>query len=373
MVHESLHKLIETVAHRSRDADLELARSVTDLRIPEAHRLTEMDRAQMAGILARLVQSIELDLRLNLADALASTTKDHAKLLRALADDRVEIAFPVLEHHADIVDLSLMSLVKARSDEHRLVLALREQAGMGMQLLHNGNAKDVTESLLRHREPNVSRRAMEYLVAETKRIDRFEEPILTLSELPFALLEKLVWMISAALRAPLLRDFSLSEIDMDVALQTGARRVLTEQGEQQSLISRVQRLVHQLDEFGELTDAFLLRCLRQQKIYLFVAGLAQRANVNFNVMWQIFTDKSLKSLAVLGRAISMSREAVSAMLLSLSDAYSGHDARAPENAVDLLTLFDDIGTEQADAALRIWNRDPGYQRALDRLSFRARD
>jgi uncharacterized protein (DUF2336 family) len=373
VVHESLQKLIETVALRSRDAELELVRSVSDLRIPEAHRLTEMDRAQMAGILARLIHSIELDLRLNLADALPASTKDHAKLLRALADDRIEIAFPILEHHADIVDLSLMALVKARSDEHRLVIALREQAAMGVQMLHNSNAKDVTESLLRHREPNVSRRAMEYLVAETKRTDRFEEPILTLSELPYVLLEKLVWMISAALRAPLTRDFSVSEKDIDAALQTGARRVLTEQGEQQTLISRTQRLVHQLDELGELTDAFLLRCLRQQKVYLFVASLAQRANVNFHVMWQIFTDKSLKSLAVLGRAIAMSREAVSAMLLSLSDAYSGHDARAPENAVDLLTLFDDIGPEQAEAALRIWNREPGYQRAMDRLSFRARD
>jgi uncharacterized protein (DUF2336 family) len=373
VVHESLQRLIEVVAWRSRDAQLELARSVADLRIPDTHRLTEMDRAQMAGIIAKLIHSIELDLRLNLADALPAELPRYTELLRMLADDRVEIAQSILEHHPDIIDPALIALVKARSDEHRLMLALRAQASIGVQMLHNGNAQDVMETLLRHREPNVSRRAMEYLVAETKRTDRFDEPILTVSEVPIALMEKLVWMISAALRAPLMRDFYISNVTMDFALQTGARRVFLDQGEQQNLLSRAQRLVHQIDEVGELTDAFLMRCLRQQRVYLFVCGMAHRSNVSFQTLWQIFTDKSLKSVAVLARAIGMSREAVSAMLLSLSDAYSGHDARAPENAVELLTMYDDISNEQAEEALKIWTRDPGYQRAIDRLSFKMRE
>ncbi len=373
VVHESLQNLVDSVAARSRDAQLDLTRTIADLRTPAAYRLTEMDRAQMAGIIARLIHSVELDLRLNLADALPVTGSRHGELLRTLADDRIEIAQPALEHHADVIDQKLIRLVKARSDEHRLILSLQEQASHGVQLLHNGMSRDVMETLLRHREPQVSRRAMEYLVAETRRTDRFDEPIISLTELPGGLLEKLVWMVAAALRNPLIRDFGVAVADLDDALQTGARRVLLEQGEQQNLHGRAQRLVHQIDELGELTDAFLLRCLRQQKVYLFVTGLAQKANVNFQTMWNIFTDKSLRSLAVLARAIGMSRDAVSAMLLALSDAYSGHDARAPENAVELLTLFDDINAKQAHEALKIWNRDPGYQDALDRLSARSDD
>lgn len=359
---------MEGVALRSRQAHQEIAHAISDLRIPDARRLTEMERAQMVGILSKLTHSIELDLRLNLADALPPTGPQHGALLRVLADDRVDIAQPFLEHHPDIVDHSLIGLVKARSDEHQLTLSLREQASHGVQMLHNGKSQDVMETLLRHREPNISRRAMEYLVAETKRTDRFEEPILALSEMPNAQLEKLVWMVSAALRLPLIRNFAVPADALDDALQAGARRVLLEQGEQQNLLGRAQRLIHQIDEIGELTDAFLLRCLRQQRVYLFVAGLAHRANVNFHTMWQIFTDRSLRSLAVLARAISMSREAVSAMLLALSDAYSGHDARAPDTAIELLGLFDDISILQAEAALKIWNRDPAYQQSLDRLA-----
>jgi uncharacterized protein (DUF2336 family) len=369
VVQESLQNLIEAATGRSAEAQLEVARSMADLRIPDTHRLTEMDRAQMSAILAKLIHSIEIDLRLNLADALPQGGEKYAAMIRTLADDRIEIAQTTLEHHTSIVDETLVGLVKARSDEHRLVLALREQAAHGMQMLHDGKSQDVIESLLRHREATVSRRAMEYMVAETKRTDRFDEPVLSLAELPPEILEKLIWMVTAALRPPLMNDFGVAHTDLDEALQASGRRLLLEQGEQQNLLGRAQRLVHQLDDAGELTDAFLLRCLRQQRVYLFVAGLAQRSNVNFHTVWQIFTDRSLKSIAVLARAISMSREAVSAMLLALADGYANQTAQSPEAAVMLLTHYDDISPEQADIALRIWKRDPGFQLALDRLDI----
>lgn len=369
MVQEQLKNLIGTATNRSAEARLEVSRSMADLRIPDSHRLTEMDRAQMSGILAKLIHSIEIDVRLNLADALPQGGASYAEMIRTLADDRIEIAQDVLEHHAAIVDETLVGLVKARSDEHRLVLTLRDQAEHGVQMLHDGKSQDVIESLLRHREATVSRRAMEYLVAETKRTDRFDEPILSLSELPLDMLERLVWMVTAALRAPLIAGFGVGDRELDEALQASGRRLLMEQGEQQNLLGRAQRLVHQLDEAGELTDAFLLRCLRQQRVYLFVSGLAQRSNVNFHTVWQIFTDRSLKSIAVLARGIAMSREAVSALLLSLADGYAGQNAQTPEHAVMLLTHYDDISSEQASVALQIWKRDPGFQSALDRLEF----
>ncbi len=366
-VNESLQKLVSTVAQRSREAQLEIVRSMSDLQIPDAHRLTEMDRAQMVGIVSKLLHGIELDLRLNLAEALPAIGARRGDLLRVLADDRVELAQSVIGHHAAIMDLPLIQLVKARSDEHRLILSLREQAAFGMQQPVNGSAQNVIDALLRHREPNVSRRAMEYVVAETRRLDRFDEPILPLSELPLSVLERLVWMVCAALRVTLARDYHLPLADLDAGLQQAGRRLLLEQGDKQTLLGRTQRLAFQIDEVGELTDAFLLRCLRQQRVHLFVAGLAQRSNITFFSMWQIFTDKTLTSLTVLARAINMSREAVSAMLLALSDAWSGHDARAPERAIDLLSLFDEMAQSQAEAALKIWTRDPGYQAALDRL------
>jgi uncharacterized protein (DUF2336 family) len=365
VVQESLQNLIIAATGRSADARLEVARSMADLRIPDAHRLTEMDRAQMSGIIAKLIHSIEIDIRLNLADALPAVGPKYAELIQTLADDRIEIAHGLLEHHPSVLNETLIGLVKARSDEHRLILALREQAAHGVQLLHNGKSQDVIETLLRHREPVISRRAMEYLVAETKRADRFEEPILSLSELPGDILDRLIWMVTAALRAPLRDQFRVAEDELDKALQASGKRLLLEQGEQQTLLGRAQRLVHQLDEAGELSDAFLLRCLRQQRVYLFVAGLAQRADVNFHTVWQIFTDRSLKSIAVLVRSIGMSREAVSALLLALADGYSSQHAHTPEIAVSLLTHYDEISIEQANRALHIWKRDPGYQAALD--------
>src|SRR3546814_17874489 len=72
-----------------------------------------------------------------------------------------------------------------RSAETRRALALRNDvsAAVAVALVERAGP-GVIEALIRNPDAMLSRRAMEMLVAESKRVDRFQEPLLSRADLP---------------------------------------------------------------------------------------------------------------------------------------------------------------------------------------------
>jgi uncharacterized protein (DUF2336 family) len=226
---------------------------------------------------------------------------------------------------------------------------------------------DVLEALLRNEDATISRRAMEYLVSESKRIDRFQEPLLSRNDLPTELAHRMYWWVSAALRRRILRDFSIDEATLDQALQDATRRAMADVEDGQSAQARAVRLARRLLETGELTDVFLLRTLRQQRLNLFIAGLAERGGISFRTAWKAVTDRGFESFLVLARAIDMGRDTMVSIVLLLADLQNPEAARRPDVLTTILKLYTDIDPAQAGRVLKLWQRDVGYQRAIEDL------
>src|SRR3546814_7261815 len=72
-----------------------------------------------------------------------------------------------------------------RAEEHRMSIALRNDVSVAVaEALLKKSGPDVIEALIRNTDVMLSRRAMEMLVAESKRVDRFQEPLLARADLP---------------------------------------------------------------------------------------------------------------------------------------------------------------------------------------------
>src|SRR3546814_14145445 len=77
------------------------------------------------------------------------------------------------------------SVVMRRAEEHRMAIALRNDVSVAVaEALLEKSGPDVIEALIRNTDVMLSRRAMEMLVAESKRVDRFQEPLLARADLP---------------------------------------------------------------------------------------------------------------------------------------------------------------------------------------------
>jgi len=254
-----------------------------------------------------------------------------------------------------------------RSEEHRLAVAIRSRVSekVSEALIAEGGA-DVIETLLKNPNAEISERAMEYLVAESRRVDRFQEPLLSRHDLPQGLAQRMFWWVSAALRRRILVRFSDFDVAaLDDALQTATQRAIATQDAAQGLESRAKALAARLHEAGDLTPRFLTSCLKQQKIPLFVAGLAHLSGLSLPMTWRIFGDREGESFAVVCKAIEMDRNEFANMFLFLAEARGGERVRPASVLRDVLELFDAISVSNAQAALKYWARDPHYQQALE--------
>lgn len=360
--------LLALAADKSSRARQSLMDTVVDLYLPSESRLTEQERALMGDILAKLVTTVEADVRRHLSDKLVRLDVDVPELVTFLAGDEIEIARPLLEKSRFLRDSALIDIVKTRTDEHRLAIAIRDSVSeqLSDSLIEFGSA-DVVESLIRNEDAQLSRRAMEYLVAESRRIDRFREPLLSRTDLPADLAHRMYWWVSAALRHRILKAFPIDDATLDAAMEQATRAAIDEIDPAAGAQARAIKLARRLMEQRELTDLFLLNTLRQQRTTLFIAGLAERGALRFATVSRIVMDRGFESFIVLAKAIGISRDIVTSIVLLLADVQNPEAARRPEILTAILKLFDAVPEEKARRILILWQRDLTYQEAIDDL------
>lgn len=366
MSQTDIDKLLVLAADRSSEARTELLHAIVDFFLPDRYRLTEQQRALMADVLTKLVKTIEMDVRRNLAEMLLRSEVDLPELERMLANDEIEVARPLLESSKVLQDSDLIEIVKKRTDQHRLAIAMRDGLSREVtEALIAHGSPDVVEALIRNEDAVLSRQAMEYLVAESRRLDRFQEPLLARADLPADLAHRMYWWVSAALRRRILTEFEVSEQVLDGALQQATRQAVVETEDGQSLQARAHKLARRLQELGELTDSFLLQVLRQQRVALFLAGICERAQIDSRIGWHIVSGRNMESFIVLSRAIGMSRDVMAHIVLLLGQVNNPLSTQKPDVLTSILKLYDELAPARAERVLKLWQRDASYVLAID--------
>lgn len=365
--------LLGLAAGRSGAARAQLVDAITDLFLPAAQRLTDQQRALMTDVLGRLLGTIEMEVRRHLVEALARSPASQPDLEARLASDSIEVARPVLERSGVVRNPALMDIVIQCAEEHRMAIALRETvsppltealAERGLK----GSEDDVLEGLIRTEDAVLSRRAMELLVAESKRNGQFQQPLLTQNDLPADLAHEICWWVAAALRRHVLKGVVIDQAVLDPMIERAAKRAMVEHDDTQSVQSRALQLARRLGELGELTDGFLLRTLRQGRLSLFTAALAARAKIAFNTVWRIVTDPAGESFIVLAKAVDVSRDATASLVLVLGELNNAARARPPSALAEILRLHDDLDVAAARRVLQYWQLDAGLRQAIDDLN-----
>lgn len=331
--------------------------AAADLDLPEGSRLTEWQRVTASSLITRLVRSIEEDLRAVLAHSLITEPVLNA----ALVSPRVEIALPMLDRAHMLRDPELGALLVRRAEEHR---HWKEHSGPA--------GEDAIGALLRDEDGKVAAEAMAYLIARSRRFDRFHDPVMGSADLPAELHQRLVWMIAAALRSYLVQQHGLASGVADAAISAAAAAQAAAHDEGQSLEASAMRLAQALSAAGRLDGVALADLLDQGQLGLFIAGVALICGVEQGAAWEVLCDPRGRGAALLLRAGGVDRSAAARIFLAM--AAGGPFLAGPEGDRAALQLeeFDSMDGAGAAETLILWRADPGYRAAIARLSTRAR-
>ena len=121
--------LLELARDRSRTGRAILVDAVGDLITAPESAFSERETALMNDILQKLVQEVETSVRQALAERLANSGQAPRDLIVQLANDEIEVARPVLLNSPLLDEPTLIEIVRNRSREHQLAIALRSSIG----------------------------------------------------------------------------------------------------------------------------------------------------------------------------------------------------------------------------------------------------
>jgi hypothetical protein len=308
-----------------------------DFFLDPSARLTEQERALMAGMLADLVNALADEFRAALAGC-EPANDDGDQLVERLRS-------------AGLLDIpDLIRVLLRRAEEERLAAAIRAGgAGARLRFLH---------SLVSDEDSDVAAAAMGLILARGRRRDRFDGPRVVFDDISAEAAADLVQAVAAALR----RDLSdrLSPDEADDRLSGASQVVFGRHDEGKRLEARLFELVHALDRAGRLDERLVRSALQESEIALAAEMLARRAGIPFEDAWEHFTGTGA-DLALLLRMSGMSRDSAGEIIARVSEAGRSD----PEAGI---ASFDALSDEDVESARKWLRLDPLYRSAIESLA-----
>jgi uncharacterized protein (DUF2336 family) len=327
--------------------------------------LTERERALMTEILDKLVSDFEGEVRRQLAERLADKPAAPRGLIDLLANDEIEVARPVLMRSRVLREADLISVVRNRTRQHQLAVAMRQDVSEPISdaLVETGDT-GVIEALLRNESAQISEATMAYLVEQARTVDSFQEPLVGRGDLDPQLADRLYWFVSAALREHLLSRFDVKVSDLDDALEAATQKLIAKAQEKPAQPTAAQKLARQIAASRGVDPALLLKVLRAGEIPLFEALFAEFSGIRPPRLQHVLYETGGKGLAVVCKALDVDKATFTPIYLLSRKAESGEQVVAPKALSTVMTFFGQLRPSDAQEVLRSWQRDNAYQEAI---------
>lgn len=350
-----IERLIEAAKDKRPAARRALSMAIIDLCHEPGSRISPEDKALAGEILVHLVRDLELQLRAQISQKLANSPHAPYPLIRALAEDEISVAAPVIAQSPLLSDMDLIEIVTSKTREHRLLVAARPgiPAAVGDALLKPGEP-EVLAALLNNQTADISQAAMEYAIEESRHRENLRALLITRSDLPPRLAQKLLAFVSDEMKRQLAAKFPQDrEIICQAMSEISAARNSTVSGPSQGVGIKAAALIERLHANGELNITRVISFLRERRLPLFFAGMAALTRLNTQSLVHFAFESEAQGLAVICRAAGADRGQFVSVVLLLEHARSGRPL-PPAQLQSICRLFDSLSETRAHEVLEDW-------------------
>jgi uncharacterized protein (DUF2336 family) len=359
--------LLSLAYSRTTSGRTALAEAIMDLFAGKTSFLTDLERSLMFDILHKIILDVEMAVRKALSAKLAAMPDAPIALIKQLANDHVEVAYEVLTKSRVLHDEDLIEVIRFRTLEHQLAIAMRYSVSevVSATLAETGS-ESVIEALLRNENARISQGTLAYLVEQSRRMDTFQEPLLSRKELTPELAKRMFLWVSAALRSHIISQFQLDDASVDALLEQTA----LEQSEKIKVAvdadTDSEKLACEMETHRMLEPQLLVKAMAQGEINLFVGMFAQAARLRTRLVKRILFEPGGDGLAIACRGIGLDDKTF-AQIFTLSRAARPHCGDIKAEMERATAVFRRLSQTQAERFLHRWRLDPDYAAALHAL------
>ena len=360
--------LLSLARQKSAESRNTLAATIADLFERKEKTLTDRERALMFDILHNVVREVELAIRRKLSERIANFKDVPLDLAKILVNDEIEVAYPLLSQSKVLRDMDLIEVIRHRTLEHQLAVAIRERVSEKVSdaLVETGE-ESVIRTLLKNSGAEISNKTMAYLVEQSRRVDSFREPIVHREDLDPKLAKRMFLWVSAAMRQFIIQNYKLDDATVDDLLEEVAREtVQAHAGERASSSSE---LAKSLEEEGMVSNTMLVRALKQGEIPLFVSLFCRRSQLRETLVLRILFEPGGEGLAIACKALDVDEEDFREIFTLSRNARPGEGGAIKGELKQVLNLYARMTKEAAAKVLRAWQRDMEYLAAIRQLEL----
>lgn len=366
-----LDELVELARDRSIQSRSRLASVIGDLYTGQDHVLSDVDRQIMSDIIHQIIQDVEISVRKALAEQLSTLPNAHSKLLTALANDRIEVAHPILVKSEVIRDSELIEVVQYRTMEHQVAVAMRPSLSepLSNALIKTGNQRVIT-ALIENEGASIAEDDLRVLVDQAEEVPAYQSPLARRRDLSPSLARKLFWSVSAALREHLTSTYDLDPTELDENIETVVSGLIEAETNAEEAVSsefdNIAPLRAKTDDFTIHPDQakWLMGLLKEGEIASFMLGLGRFSRLRSNLLRRFVFEPGGEGLAIVCKAIGLDKLAFASILVQFRRGRLGDKHIETDEVTQAMAFFDSTTTETATALMRRWQRDPYYQNAL---------
>lgn len=353
--------LLNLSRHKSVQSRQALGRVMADLFDGELEELTERERFLMFDIIHTVVLEFEMPVRRALSRKMAEVKDAPAELIRIFANDEIDVAYPILTESKVLRNFDLIEIIRQRSLEHSLAIAMRpgldedvtdalvetEHSAVIKKLLENGNAR-------------ISRKTMEYLVEQSKRVSAYQEPLLRRKDVPQKLAKRMFMWVSAALRQFIIENFDINRQVIDEMLEEIARIEIRSSKTANKMPKRTRDLAEDMKGEGLIDSDMLVNTLQSGEIALFVSMFSQLTGLREFFVKRILFEPGGEGMAIACKAIELNEGAFRTIFSLSRKAKPGHDSLDADELLEAAAFFAQAPAPAAKEVLATWQRGSDY-------------
>ena len=360
-----ISRLLDLATDKSRSGRSALVTAIKDLYTDQDRRLTQQDRAMMADIMHKLVHSVEVSVRQNLAEQIAGQADAPKDLVLALANDEFSVAQTVLLQSGVLKDAELLDIIRYRTMEHRVAVAMRNHVSPQISdaLVETGEEK-VVSSLLSNNGARISEKTVGRLVRDARKIESYQEPLARRPDLSADLVRKLYGFVSQALREQIVENYDIDPAQLDQSLETALVEVVDwEIG----AAREVEVPAGFLDEPAEGEEHALLKLLRGGDVAVFLDWLTLTSKLPLQTVRKILFEPGGAALAVLCRAIGLDKHTFVSILIRFRQGRLGEGLLIEDEMSNAVKYYDHTTPDGAQSMIRHWRKNPDFQESLRKI------
>ncbi|MCZ8310590.1 MAG: DUF2336 domain-containing protein [Magnetospirillum sp.] len=341
------------------DARAHLATRMGDMILgTDLGAMSARERELAEEILQRLLHQLEMPIRRSLAERLAQEDVAPRNLIVQLANDRIEVAWPVLLHSGLLDDNELLSVIRSRTMQHRLAIARREKISEPVSdALVRPGEQDVVRAVLENRGAAIAVGTFETLVENSQADSDLQEILLKRDDLDPRLAGRMYGWVSAALRHYIVENFEIDHFVLDKAISEALADVVADQRRAAAINGTLQRIRFAVDR-NEVQDLkMLFPLIRAGERSLFEALFAKLTGISVATARRCLYETGGRALAVACRGCQIDKALFTEFFIALRQLGEESGTKVdPGELFEALSFYDRIDQATAEARVAAWRR-----------------